>query len=66
MNNDIENYGDSVLIIGKTIKIGGLNNSTALVIPKEFAKERIIENSSAHVSVEGFLWHQASSGLQTP
>ncbi len=45
MSNIEENdYGDSILSIGKTIR-DKENNSIALIIPNEFAKELDIENS---------------------
>ncbi len=45
MSNIEENdYGDSILSIGKTIR-DKENNSIALIIPNELAKELDIENS---------------------
>jgi hypothetical protein len=49
MSNIEENDddGDSVILIGKTIKTDDDNNSTTLIIPKGFAKALGIENSKA-------------------
>ena len=51
MSNTKENDGDGDLLIGKTIRDID-NNSTALIIPKELAKELDIENTK----VSTFLW----------
>lgn len=51
MGNTEENdYGDSVMSIGKTIRDND-NNSTALIIPNEFAKSLDIENSKVLMSM---------------
>ena len=48
MSNTKENYGDNVKLIGKTIRDDD-SNSTALIIPKEFAKALDIENSKVSI-----------------
>ncbi|MBA3977734.1 MAG: hypothetical protein H0X50_06035, partial [Nitrosopumilus sp.] len=40
-----DNEIDSVIFIGKTIKINDDNYSTSLIIPKEISEELDIENS---------------------
>jgi hypothetical protein len=47
---DAENYQNAP-ILGKTIQDINEGNSTALVIPKEFAKELKIENSKVSISL---------------
>ena len=47
---DVENFTNAP-IIGKTIQDINHGNSTALVIPKEFAKELNIENSKVSMSL---------------
>lgn len=44
-------YFTNVPIIGKTIRDINDGNSTALIIPKEFAKELQIENSKVSMSL---------------
>jgi hypothetical protein len=53
MGNIEENgvNGDRIPMIGKTVKIEDVNNSTALIIPKEFAKALGIENSRVSMTV---------------
>ncbi|MGD9673685.1 MAG: hypothetical protein AB7U98_09430 [Candidatus Nitrosocosmicus sp.] len=47
---DVDNYTNAP-IIGKTIQDINDGNSTALVIPKEFAKELNIQNSKVSMSI---------------
>ena len=47
---DVENFTNAP-IIGKTIQDINEGNSTALVIPKEFARELQIENSKVSMSL---------------
>ena len=47
---DLENFTNAP-ILGKTIQDISDGNSTALVIPKEFAKELQIENSKVSMSL---------------
>jgi hypothetical protein len=51
MGNVVENVRHVTTLIGKTIKIDDGNNSTALIIPKEFAKALGIENSKVSMSL---------------
>ncbi len=46
-----DNEIDSVIFIGKTIKINDDNYSTSLIIPKEISEELDIENSKVLMSV---------------
>ncbi len=50
MGNVVENERHDTRLIGKTIRDTD-NNSTALIIPKEFAKEMGIENSKVSMTV---------------
>ncbi len=50
MSNIKENYGDSVTLIGKTLRDND-NDSPALIIPKGFAKKVGIENSKVSMSL---------------
>lgn len=50
MGNVVENDLDRTRLIGKTIRDID-NNSTALIIPKEFAKELDIKNSKVSMSL---------------
>ena len=47
---EVDNF-TNVPIMGKTIQDINHSNSTALVIPKEFAKELNIENSKVSMSL---------------
>ncbi|GKS61621.1 hypothetical protein YTPLAS21_10790 [Candidatus Nitrosocosmicus sp.] len=47
---EVENFANAP-IMGKTIKDINEGNSTALVIPNEFAKELQIENSKVSMSL---------------
>lgn len=47
---DVDNFANAP-IIGKTIRDINEGNSTALIIPKEFAKELQIENSKVSMSL---------------
>lgn len=47
---DVENFTNAP-IIGKTIQASDDSNSTALVIPNEFARELQIENSKVSMSL---------------
>ena len=47
---EVENFANAP-IIGKTIQDINDSNTTALVIPKEFAKELNIENSKVSMSL---------------
>jgi hypothetical protein len=50
MSNIKENDGDDIKLIGKTIKDDD-NNSTALIILKEFVKALKIERSKVSISL---------------
>ncbi len=47
---EVDNFTDAP-IIGKTIQDINEGNSTALIIPKEFARELQIENSKVSMSL---------------
>ena len=40
----------NAILLGKTIQVINAGNTTALIIPKEFAKEMQIENSKVSMS----------------
>jgi hypothetical protein len=50
-NAEESDIDEGIPLIGKTIKIDDENISTALIIPKEFAKELGIENSKVSMSL---------------